>query len=245
MIDRTSLTHDLVSLGVQPGTALMVHASLRKLGPIDGGADAVLDALMDTLGSDGTLLMVLGADDDEAFDAQTSAADPEIGTLAEVFRRRKGTRVNDHAAARFGARGPLAKELLEPIPLHDYYGPGSVLARFTAARGAVLRLGADIDTVTLTHFAEYLADIPGKRRVQRRYVRADTGEQWIDSLDDTDGIVIWKGGDYFAQILIDFLASGRARTGSVGNCTAELFEAGAFVEFAVQWLESKFQAGGR
>lgn len=103
----------------------------------------------------------------------------------------------------------------------------------------VLRLGADPDTVTLTHWAEYLANVPDKRRVRRRYVRADIGEQWIEGLDDSDGIVEWSKGDYFARILIDYLAVGHASTGQVGNCEAELFTARHFVEFAVQWMESR------
>ena len=239
-MNRETLARQLEALGVRTGTPLMVHASLRRIGPIDGGADALLDALRDALGPEGTLLMVMGADDTVPFEATTTPALRELGVLAEVFRRRPGTRVNDHAAARFGAYGPQSLALLEPAPLHDYYGPGSVLSRFAATDGRVLRLGADPDTVTLTHWAEYRAQIPGKRRVRRRYVRADVGEQWIESLDDTDGIVEWPDGDYFSQILVDFLAAGHARTGPVGHSTAELFAAGPFVAFAVAWLETRF-----
>jgi aminoglycoside N3'-acetyltransferase len=216
----------------------MVHASLRRVGPIDGGADALLDVLLTILGSGGTLVMALGADPSAPVDPLTSAAEPEMGILAEVFRRRPGTQVNDHAAARFGTHGPHSRDLLAPGPLHDYHGPDSVLARFTALGGWVLRLGADVDTVTLTHWAEYLAQVPHKRHVRRRYVRADQGEQWIESLDDSEGIAEWSGGDYFSQVLIDFLAAGHARSGPIGNCTAELFAAPTFVAFAVAWLEA-------
>jgi aminoglycoside 3-N-acetyltransferase len=101
-----------------------------------------------------------------------------------------------------------------------------------------LRLGADLDTVTLTHWVEYLAKVPNKRRVRLRYVRADIGDQWIESLDDTYGIADWQGSDYFPQILLDFLAVGGARTGPLGNGTAELFETKTFVPFAVTWLET-------
>ena len=53
------------------------------------------------------------------------------------------------------------------VPWDDYYGAGSPLERFVAAGGRVLRLGADDDTVTLIHYAEYLAPIADKRRVRR------------------------------------------------------------------------------
>lgn len=234
----SDLSRELSRLGVAKGALVMVHASLGKLGPVAGGADGVIDALEEALGSQGTLLMVLGADPDELFDAATTPVDvDEMGVLAEVFRRRSGTRVNDHAAARFGASGPLAATILEPVPLHDYFGPGSVLARFCEAQGWVLRLGANPNTITLTHWAEYLADLPGKRRVRCRYERADCGEQWIESLDDTEGIAEWSEGDYFPQIFADFRDAGHLRTGPAGACLAELFSAAEYVEFAVKWLE--------
>lgn len=216
----------------------MVHASLRKLGPVEGRAAGVIDAIRLALGESGTMLMVLGAVTTEPFDAMTTPVDlNDMGVLAEQFRTYPGVRVNDHAADRFGAIGPLAAELLNDPPLHDYHGPSSVMHRFTDLGGRVLRLGADIDTVTLCHWAEYLADVPDKRRVRRRYVRADIGEQWIDSLDDCDGIKDWAHGDYFSQILIDFFTAGLARQGAVGSCAAELFEAGPFVDFAVRWMQ--------
>lgn len=240
MITSATLADELKRLGVRRNEVLMVHAGLRKVGPVEGGADALLDAILDAVGPGGTLLMALGADAGVPFDAHDSPAGADMGVLAEVFRRRTATRVNDHAAARFGACGARAVELLDPVPLHDYHGPESVLARFTEMGGTVLRLGADADTVTLTHWAEYLARVPGKRRVRRRYVRRDRGEQWIESLDDTDGILDWEAGDYFPQIWRDFLQGGRVRTGPVGRCTAELFPAAPFVAFAVAWLEARF-----
>lgn len=216
----------------------MAHASLRKLGPVDGGASSLIDAILRVVGGRGTMLMVLGALEGERFDALTTPAEESIGALAEAFRQRPETHVNDHAVARFGATGHHALRLLQETPLHDYYGPGSVLERFTDLDGVVLRLGSDLNTVTLTHWAEYLARLPAKRRVRRCYLRADTGEQWIESLDDSDGLVDWPAGDYFEELLKDYLATGRARVGSVGSCTAELLHAKDYVAFATRWLET-------
>ena len=238
---RQSLVRQLRALGVQPGALLMVHASLRRLGPVVGGAGEVLEALREAIDARGTLVMVLGADPTRPFDAQRSPAEQEIGALAEVFRRRPDTWVNDHAAGRFGASGPQARSLLHDLPLHDYHGSGSVVARFTEAGGAVLRLGADVDTVTVTHWAEYLAQIPFKRRVRIAYRRADIGEQWIEGLDDSNGIVDWTGGDYFSRIWIDYHSAGHPAVGRVGSCEAELFNARHFVDFAVRWMEAKLR----
>jgi aminoglycoside N3'-acetyltransferase len=214
----------------------MLHVSMRAVG---GDADALLDALLDVLGPSGTLVMLLCADDEDGpFDALTTPVDVEdMGVVAERFRLRAGDQVSDHPAARFAVIGAHAAGLLERNPLHHYYGPGSFLERLLELDVRVLRLGANVDTVTLTHHAEYLADVPDKIHVTRRYNRADTGIVDVHSLDDTDGIRPWAGGDYFGQILVDFVRSGHAAIGAVGRCTAELLEGPAFVDFAVRWME--------
>jgi aminoglycoside N3'-acetyltransferase len=232
------LAHQLRALGLKDGAIVMPHASLRKLGPTEGGANGVIDSIQQVVGSAGTIVMIVGARENQPFDAQTTPAESSIGTLAEVFRKRPDTRVNDHAVARFAATGLHASNLLERTPLHDYYGPDSVLERFTNLDGVVLRLGSDLNTVTLTHWAEYLAQLPTKRTVRRCYERADTGAQWIQSLDDSDGLVDWLAGDYFTELLKDYLATGRANVGTVGSCTAELLQAKDYVAFATRWLES-------
>jgi aminoglycoside N3'-acetyltransferase len=241
MTTPAELTADLHALGEVRGRVMMVHASLRAIGPVDGDAGGVIEAIRAALGPDGTMLMMIAAHDGEPFDRLTTLADPDNGVLAEAFRTHPGVIVNDHPACRFAAVGPAAAALLEPQPLHDYYGPGSPLDRLCEMGGAVLRLGANVDTVTLTHYAENLAAVPAKRRVERRYELAGAGEVVVSSLDDSDGIADWEPGDYFSQILIDFVDQKRASIGPVGGCTAELLDARKFVAFATDWMERELR----
>ena len=259
------LVQDLGRLGVAEGDVVMVHASLRAVGPVEGGADGLLDALDSAVGGDGTLVMLLGARDDWAwvnhrpeperaqllagaapFHHLHTPADPDVGALAEVFRLRPGTMVNDHPEARFGARGRLAADLVEDPPWHDYYGPGSPLERLLRAGGKVLRLGADLDTVTLLHHAEYLAPVAGKRRVTRhRLVTGPHGPEvrTVSCLDDEHGIVDHPGEDYFAVILRQYLLTGRASRGVVGGATSELIDGADIVRFAVRWMGDNLTPG--
>lgn len=242
-VSRDKIVEQLKALGIRSGDVVMTHASMRRVGPIEGGAKSLVDAQLQAVGAEGTLLMVLGADEDEPFDPDRTPVDIEdMGVLAEVFRTYLRVQVSDHPADRFGAIGRHAHDLLGPMPLHDYHGPGSPLERFCRLQGRVLRLGANPDTVTLTHYAEYLAEVPNKVRVRRRYMRADAGEVWIEGLDDTDGIAEWPHGDYFEQIYLDFRASGAVKTGLVGYCCAELLEAQEFVAFAVRWMNRELSA---
>ena len=107
------LRDDLRRLGVRPGDLVMVHASLRKIGLArteygEGGAEALLDALDVAVGPAGTLMMVLGSHypldwvnrrpvaeraallaGTEPLDPASVGAVPEVGWMAEAFRRRK------------------------------------------------------------------------------------------------------------------------------------------------------------
>ena len=255
---RDRIAADISRLTSDSTSMVMVHASLRRIGPVEGGADGVLDAVFQSIGKEGTVLMVLGAydahswvddqpedlrhsllADAEPFDAWSTRADPDVGVLAEVFRRRPGTLVSDHPEGRFAAAGELADHLVRDVPWHDYYGPDSPLARFTTRGGAVLRMGADTDTTTLLHHAEYLADVPDKRRVRRhRLIATPTGPvvRAIECLDDENGIVDRPGEDYFTTILRDYLSLGRSATGIVGSAQSHLLDAQDLVSFAADWM---------
>src|SRR5690606_2437493 len=54
---QESLVQDLHHAGIAAGDAVIVHSSMRSLGPVEGGADAVIDALLAAVGARGTVLM--------------------------------------------------------------------------------------------------------------------------------------------------------------------------------------------
>lgn len=265
MTTARELAGDLLRIGVVAGDVVMVHASLRRIGPVEDGATGVIEALDLAVGPGGTLLMTLGDRDDWAwvnqlppteragslaeavpFDCLRAPADPDVGVLAEVFRQCPGTLVSDHPEGRFGARGHLAHQLTSDVPWDDYYGPGSPLERLCQAHGKVLRLGADPDTVTLLHYAEYLAPLSSKRRVvrHRRVLGSDGPEiRTITCLDDTNGVADHPGEDYFALILGAYLRTGRGRGGVVGRARSELIDAADLVDFGVAWMAENLAPG--
>jgi aminoglycoside N3'-acetyltransferase len=259
------LLSQLEALGVRPGDLLMVHASLRKLGLArslhgEGGAELLLDALDAAVGADGTLLMTLGTHypmdwvnrepvaarasllaGSTPFDYEVAPVAPEVGWLAEAFRRRPGTIVSANPSGRFGARGAGAAALLADQPWNDYYGPGSPLQKLCDGGGKILRLGADPDTVTVLHYAEYLARLPDKRRTRWDYLLDDGAggrHVWIHCLDDSDGIADWDGEDYFALILKAYRGLGRHAAGRVGAAQSELVDAADLVAFGTNWMET-------
>jgi hypothetical protein len=64
--------------------------------------------------------MVLGADDDDPFEALTSEADEDIGIAPGLIRVCSCVQVNDHAAARNAVHGPQASG----VPLYERVDDG-------------------------------------------------------------------------------------------------------------------------
>ena len=265
-----NIADELIALGVRRGETLMLHASLRALGlarsqGVEHGAEQLLDAITDVLGPTGTLMMILGTESPhdwvnqrpvaerarllegaEPVDLLTAPVLPEVGWVAEAFRRRPGTLVSGNPSGRFAACGARASELLRDQPWNDYYGPGSPLEKLCAWGGRTLRLGANPDTTTVLHYAEYLADLPEKRRTRWDYVvHGPDGPQhvFVECLDDNEGIAAWEGEDYFALILEAYLGLGRHRAGTVGQAQSELIDADDLVRFGVSWMEAHLRPG--
>ena len=108
------IADDLRVLGVSEGGILLVHASLRSLGAVPGGAETVVCGLLHALGDDGTLLMP--ALSYESVGAQNPVFDllhtPScVGALTEYFRTRPGKVRSVHPTHSVCAVGPKAEEL--------------------------------------------------------------------------------------------------------------------------------------
>ena len=125
----------------------------------------------------------------------------------------------------------------------DYgYGPQSPFGKLVEADGKTLMLGAPLDTMTLLHHAEHVAEHTNKRI--RRYeapMLIDGQKVWqsfeeFDTSDPPDGLP----DDYFADIVEEFLSTGRGARGQVGAATSVLVKAREIVPFAAGWLEARF-----
>jgi aminoglycoside 3-N-acetyltransferase len=250
---RRSLTADLAALGVAPGDVVMVHASLRAVGPVIGGAAAVVHALLDAIGEHGTLAAYVDVElfwdeerDDPAlmpvFDPRTTPAARDHGVLHEVIRTWPGAVRSAHPDAGVVAIGPRAAWLTAPHPFRYGYGEGTPFARFVEARGKVLMLGAPLDTITLLHHAEHLARIPEKRvwRYRRRLL-GERGPEWgeFEEFDTGDPVSprLDREGAYFERIGFEAVGCGIGRRGHVGRAESFLFDGPALVAFGVEWLE--------
>lgn len=259
-VPRSRIVRDLAALGIQRGDTVMVHEAVSQIGWIVGGPEVVLDALEESVGPEGTILKYVGSEDGlydvasyppearEAYERECPAFDPlrtrgtrQFGLLAEYIRSRAGSHRSSHPDSSFAAFGRRADWITADHPLQNGLGPGSPLDKLVQAGGKVALLGSPLDTTTLLHLAEYLADVPNKRRVHYRAAILREGQRVlvdVSELDSSNGIARWSGGDdYFAAIVSAFLAEGRGRSGRVGYASSHLLPAGELVTFGARWME--------
>jgi aminoglycoside 3-N-acetyltransferase len=163
---RPYLTQDdvkaaLQQAGLKSGDAVLGHFALSRFGYIEGGAEGLIDTLLDLLGPSGTLMMPtfsfswLGH---TTFDAERTPS--RVGTVSDHFWRRDGVQRSLHSTHSFAACGKLASLLLQG---HDYtqapLGEHSPINRLANADGTILMF-APLKSNTSMHVGEYLAGVP-------------------------------------------------------------------------------------
>ena len=244
----------LKEAGVAPGQTVMVHTSLSALGFVCGGAQPLIEALLETVGSEGTVMMPTQSwknldpttgvhweepeswwqtirDNWPAYDKDLTPTNT-MGAVAEMFRKWPGTLRSDHPARSVAAKGKYAQYLTENHDLSNIFGEGSPIGKLYDLDGYVLLIGVGYDKNTSLHLADVRAAYPGKH---------DSVEY---SAIIEDGKRVWKAYSTLFVDGEDFEAIGEAfekehpvRKASLGNGTITFIRQRTLVDFAVKWIE--------
>jgi len=248
---RVQLAADLHALGVNGDRPVIVHGSLSALGWICGGAQAVLEALHQVIGSDGTMVMPTFSADLSEPSHWTSPPVPEtwwpviresmpaydpartatrmMGAIGNLFRTWPGVERSAHPHDSFAACGPKNARILHPHPLESGFGETSPLARLYEEDARVLLLGVTHANNSSLHLAEHRATWSGKLTVTTGAPVVRDGKRiWaiFESLD-------YEEGD-FARIGEAF--GSRQTRGKVGRGEALWMSQREIVDFGVAWM---------
>ena len=168
VVTKSMIEQGLSELGLGPGDIVVVHASLSSFGRVRGGAKTVVDALLETLGKDGTLLAA--APGGKPYDFRN---DPStLGAVSEEIRGRGQAKRGLCPCMPAAAIGPRAEEFVANHHQTRCPSIGSPWHLAAEAGGYVLLLGVDQDRNTTLHVAEALEGVPYMGAVAAQYVDA-------------------------------------------------------------------------
>ena len=251
-----SMVDDLHTIGMEAGQTVLVHSSMSKIGWVSGGTQAVIMALMEVLGADGTLMMPSHTSQNtdpanwgnppvpeswwQIIRENRPAYDPtltptrEMGVIAENFRKMTGVQRSQHPIGSFTAIGKHADFLLEKHDsLEEMFGDVSPIGKLYQCDGYVLLLGVSHSNNTSLHLAEYRADFPSKKTIKEGVAMLVDGQrQWLEfemlSLETDD----------FEEIGSAYHAQHGYTMGKVGLADSLFIPQRPIVDFATEWMNT-------
>jgi aminoglycoside 3-N-acetyltransferase len=208
-------------VGVGAGDVVMVHTSLSSFGRVDGGADAVIDALLEVTGPDGLVVMPTFTncrvapekpESPEPYDPRSSSCRRRTGIVADTFRQRPGVERSLHPTHSLAAGGAKSAEFVSGGE-NRTFDPAGPYGRYARWNGKALFLGARMGSNTTNHCAEDWMGLPFLSD-ERVLVTTPEGSGEVVTTGHPIGCrSFYRGGGRPAQVMEE---AGLVRRGSAG-----------------------------
>lgn len=254
LVLKQDILSALSQVGVAAGQTVMVHASLSSLGFVCGGAQTVIQALLESTGQDGTVIMPAQSwknldpaagvhweepqewwqairDNWPAYDKDITPTNT-MGAVAEMFRKWPGTLRSDHPARSVAARGKYAEYITANHDLSNIFGEGSPIGKLYELDGYILLMGVGYDKCTSLHLADVRANYPSKHSITEHSAVMENGKRVWKAYD-----TLFVSGDDFCDIGAAFEELHSVSKASLGSGTITLIRQRKLVDFAVGWIE--------
>ena len=158
---KDELVRCLKDAGIKSGTILNVRASLKSIGRIKGGVDTFLEAILDVIGPEGTLIVnsfincyPIPLSETDAKNISTEASPSYAGALANAILKHPDCVRSKHPIQKFAAVGKLAHELMDNhTPDSDGYAVFERLGYLGAFKLCIGREAIEMAGVGNTHAA--------------------------------------------------------------------------------------------
>jgi aminoglycoside 3-N-acetyltransferase len=228
-------------LGMESGDTVLVHSSYKSLGSVIGGPGAVMDALQEALGPEGTLIVPtfnFGFCDGEPFDARTTPS--RMGVLSELVRNDPNSKRVEHPIYSFavlGARADEAASISDP----SSYGADSLFGHLCKWDGKIMIIGLSYnDSMTFFHHVEEL------QGVSYRYLKSFSGmvtDVTGESLERTVTMYVRdidRGVVTAVDAMGELLANkGLIRSTRIGDATVRLMGAREIFDATVEAMKKE------
>ncbi len=183
IITREMIAEDLRNAGIVRGDILNLKISLKSIGKVEGGADTVIDALLDVVGEEGTLVADSFVEPFPVFlrfmyknrisdDSSLSYA----GAITNAITKRNDVFRATHPIQRFAAIGRYAKELTENFTAESE--PYGFLKQMAQMEAKNIRIGGKDKVVGVgtTHVAICDLKLKQKKIAKGIYYKDSSGK---------------------------------------------------------------------
>ena len=169
MLTRGELVTGLQQMGARPGDTLLLHSSFKSLGGVEGGPQTVVDALCETVGPAGTVILPVfnfsSWTETHYFDVQETRS--EMGAITELARHDPRFVRTLHPIYSFVVAGAKQRQLTELDPELSY-GSSTVFEAIQETNALMISFGLHFNnTFSLTHHVEETSGVCDYRYVKR------------------------------------------------------------------------------
>lgn len=239
MHTKQALLEQLRTLDIDPTGTLLVHASLKSMGDIEGGADTVLDALSEYMDEGLLVLPTHTWDNINANNPRFYVDDTPvcIGVLPEIFRKREDVVRSLHPTHSVGAIGKDKEKFIKGNELFDTpCARQSPWGKLLDRKATIMLIGVDLRRNTFIHGVEEWVDIPGRF--------TDEPEILYTILPDGTEIEVpsyrhhglsWS--EHFWKVDDFFIEKGVMRLGKLGDATVRICDTVSMTDLLVKMLE--------
>jgi len=242
-LNLQELVTGLRNAGINEGDCIILHSSLSSLGHVDGGANTVIEAVIQSVGESGTAVFPAftfgpeyNKDNPPVFDVRTSPCVKCIGVIPEASRTRPGGIRSLHPTHSVTAFGRLAKWITdghEKAP-----GPCGALTPFdkiASIGGKIVMLGAMLHSNTSIHHAEELSGAPIVLQQEAMDITI-TGQNGEPVTLHNTRLHKWGTGRDYDKFDQPFIDAGIMTIAHVGPATVRIIRACGMRKFLVNAL---------
>lgn len=163
------IREQIEKLNIPAGAVVLVHTSLRAVGKVEGGAEALLSLLVENVTSRGGILC-LPTHTWDRLDKDCVTLEPErretcLGAFPTVaLADKRGIRSHNpsHSAVAFGNRERIASLFSEELSIKTPTSPDGFYGKLLTERGYILLLGVGQNSNTYLHAVEEMLGLPDR-----------------------------------------------------------------------------------
>jgi aminoglycoside N3'-acetyltransferase len=164
-VKKENIKDALYQLGITAGCGLMVHSSFKSLGNVEGGPKAVIEAILDVITPEGTLIMPSFNHGGPFNEGKAGYYDPNTtrtcnGIIPDTFWRMPDVFRSLDPTHPFAAWGKNAERYIHFHHRTLTMGPKSPLGQLYEDDGLCLLIGVDYKSNTFHHAVEMCLNVP-------------------------------------------------------------------------------------